>query len=276
MENEVNDITKCCISSMNSLYSSIPLGHFKLMFVHHIMESGNDEETDESRSSVIIMVCHYSLVDVCGIRCCKKTINLDLKSLSMKVRRKPFYRDGSIAFCCFHVIRDGLLSFLLAFLFHLVPSVIWGPENALGSSRNHAAMGIVWFGSWPVIACCLQCLRPYGIQFEGYNKFRKKKYTSFVSYPSKQYALEIQKWITTVKEEYILTQTTNHNTVVHVPPLPQLNPWDHLPFLIRFTFFIGLITNMFVTLYLVQQCINRGCCKDDENTLTSCRDTGYP
>ena len=39
---------------------------------------------------------------------------------------------------------------------------------------------------------------------------------------------------------------------------------------------LGLVINMLVTGVIVGECMDRGCCKDEDDTLASCVATGYP
>ena len=64
-------------------------------------------------------------------------------------------------------IRDFFTSFVFAFLFHLVPSMIWGPVHVLGTPENHQAMGAVWFGGWVVWFILAVFMRPRGFTVEG-------------------------------------------------------------------------------------------------------------
>ena len=47
------------------------------------------------------------------------------------------------------------MAFLLAFMFHLVPSVAIGVEVVLGSALAHQQLGVVWFAGWPVFIILL-------------------------------------------------------------------------------------------------------------------------
>lgn len=263
-ERDTNDITSYSLTSLDLLYSFIPVGCYKLRFEFSQEGSNCDEERDEVGSkSPIIMICEHGCL---GQRCCRKSMELDWESLSASVEKKPYI-------CCsWRILRDGINSFVFAFLFHLVPSVIWGPENALGSSANHQKMGVVWFGSWPVIFILLQYLRPQGIHFCGNTPRHGPRKKYFLPFPSKKYATDVKTWIETSKQ--LIQQ--DGNTTSTIPSLPKKSHWSNVPMIVGLTFLLFLIVNMFVTMKLVQDCTSRGCCKDNEDTLMSCRETGYP
>lgn len=176
---------------------------------------------------------------------------------SLQVRRQSVCH-------CWRLTRDAILSFVLAFLFHLLPSIVWGAENSLGSPSNHQLMGVVWFLGWPIWFAVMQVIwRPWGIQI---NTTSDKGSSSslFVPFDSWQHATDVVDWWQNKK-----------NNGDPVPPRPRslvADPW----FLFGWIFSLILVINMFVTGVLVVQCNERGCCKDDETTLECCVETGYP
>ena len=90
--------------------------------------------------------------------CCTSTTALSIQSST--VCKQPLCS-------MWRLLRDAAASFVLAFFFHLVPSIAWGAERSLGSPSNHALMGIVWFLGWPVWFVIVQALRPWGLRVEG-------------------------------------------------------------------------------------------------------------
>eukprot|EP00947_MAST-08B_sp_MAST-8B-sp1_P001455 g1455.t1 len=75
---------------------------------------------------------------------------------------------GCPATASFHVL-SVFFAFLLAFLFHLIPSVIVGVEIVLGSPEMHQQLGVVWFGGWPVFIVILILTRflfDYGLEIK--------------------------------------------------------------------------------------------------------------
>lgn len=172
---------------------------------------------------------------------------------SLQVCRQPVCH-------CLRLTRDAVLSFVVAFLFHLLPSIVWGAEESLGSSSNHQLMGAVWFLGWPIWFAVMQVLwRPWGIQIT-----TAAKGDWFVPFDSWQHVTDVVAWWPTNKSS---------NEPVPARPRPLMfDPW----FLFGWLFSLVLVTNMFVTGVLVFQCNERGCCKDDESTLDCCVETGYP
>ena len=143
---------------------------------------------------------------------------------------------------------------MLAFLFHLVPSIIWGAENSLGSSRNHQLMGVVWFGGWPCWWVFLQLLRPWGLLVRDSNV---KVHIPLASWDE---ARAVAEWWGEGK------------IGPPPPPAPTIDAW----LVVGLSALLALLANALYTGAEVVACMDRGCCKDDASTLASCRATGYP
>ncbi|CAB9528379.1 expressed unknown protein [Seminavis robusta] len=221
------------------LYRFLPVGSFTVTFD----TTGNEK------------MAHIS-ASCCG--CCAGTeqsvpMNDDT---TLQVLQQPLCHCGRL-------VRDAGLAFVLAFLFHLIPSIIWGAEESLGSSSNHQLMGAVWFGGWPIWFIIMQFLRPWGIQIQ--TKNNDDNATIFVPFASWKHATEV----------VACWEKSKYETPM--PPMPEKPSLFHdLQFIVGWIFFLVLIINMFVTGALVTDCNSRGCCKDDEDTLDCCVETGYP
>ena len=97
-------------------------------------------------------------------------------------RNKTIFRPGKQPVNCHQSlslwVRDIFASFLMAFLFHLIPSIIWGAENSLGTPSNHQMMGAVWFLGWPIFGCLLlgATFQKKGIIVEKHDEESKKQH----------------------------------------------------------------------------------------------------
>mmetsp|Transcript_10995 Transcript_10995/g.23492 ORF Transcript_10995/g.23492 Transcript_10995/m.23492 type:complete len:291 (-) Transcript_10995:198-1070(-) len=164
------------------------------------------------------------------------------------------------------LLRDAPLSFLLAFLIHLVPSIIWGAEESLGSPENHALMGVVWFGLWPVWYILLQLLRPWGISLDLTCCACEAWGGIFVPFASYKHATEVC--------AYWRKAYTQRDPSVERPP-SRARLCDAF-MLIGILVLAGLLANAIYTGVEVLACSDRGCCADDKSTLDNCTATGYP
>ncbi len=186
--------------------------------------------------------------------CCKKNIEICDKhdNKEEEIHKKIIKRPCTIQ----STIIEFFLSFIFAFLVHLVPSIIWGAENSLGSSSNHAKMGIIWFGLWPIWWILFIYLRPYGLQVNP---------ETFIPISSPKKILLKEK---DDDDQSIDPLIKNENKKKY-----SLWTWKSI---LAFFLFLFLLINCIVTLILVSECLDRGCCKDDEDTLLNCTTTGYP
>ena len=153
------------------------------------------------------------------------------------------------------LLRDAAVSFIVALLFHLIPSIIWGAEESLGSAHNHQLMGAVWFGGWPFWFLVMSALRPPGLHLSsGYC-------STFVPFNSLAHAQAVAAW--------------RHSAPARPKPtasVPLCDAWMVAGLIV----WLVLIGNGIFTGAEVMACIGRGCCKDDSNTIDCCVATGYP
>jgi len=206
-------------------------------------------ELDEQQC--IARVLHRS--GITGIYCPR-----EIRDATPILKRQPF-------FCWARLVRDGGISFLFALLFHLVPSIIWGAENSLGSPWNHALMGVVWFGGWPLWFVFAQLLRPWGIAFSPGCTDCTGCESVFVPFASYAHAQQVQVWWASAMRDGKATtrppvRTRCCNTLMAIGLL----------------IWAALIANAIYTGVQVLECVDRGCCADDKSTLDSCVATGYP
>ena len=172
--------------------------------------------------------------------------------------------------CCEALVRlarDLAGSFVLAFLVHLVPSIIWGAEVSLGSPSNHQLMGVVWFLGWPVWFVLLQLLRPDGLSLRrrvAAVKFDDNPRPIFVPFGSRAHAEAVKAWWEGWQQ---------NRSDPPPPPPPTRCGWPQAVGLLLLS---GLVGDALATGSIVTACIERGCCLDDEATLASCRATGFP
>ena len=176
--------------------------------------------------------------------------------------------------CCEALVRlarDLAGSFVLAFLVHLVPSIIWGAEVSLGSPSNHQLMGVVWFLGWPVWFVLLQLLRPDGLSLRRRVsedialKFDDNPRPIFVPFGSRAHAEAVKAWWEGWQQ--------NRSDPPPPPPPTRCCGWPQAVGLLLLSALVG---NALATASIVTACIERGCCLDDEATLASCRATGFP
>ena len=176
--------------------------------------------------------------------------------------------------CCEALVRlarDLAGSFVLAFLVHLVPSIIWGAEVSLGSPSNHQLMGVVWFLGWPVWFVLLQLLRPDGLSLRRRVsedialKFDDNPRPIFVPFGSRAHAEAVKAWWEGWQQ--------NRSDPPPPPPPWRCCGWPQAVGLLLLSLLVG---NALATGSIVTACIERGCCLDDEATLASCRATGFP
>lgn len=220
------------------LYRFIPIGKYVMSF-----------DRCDARAHISGSTCG-------GACCCAIRRNVSAAS-NLVVRKQPLCN-------ILRLLRDAALAFPLAFMFHLVPAVIWGPETSLGSSSNHIIMGYVWFVGWPVWFGIMQLfLRPWGIEVT-----TPEHDTFFVPFASYKHASEVVSWWQNN------CKGNSSNDEEPLPQKPQLrrDPW----FMVGWFFALFLVINMVVTGVLVMQCSNRGCCVDNGSTLDCCVETGYP
>jgi hypothetical protein len=167
------------------------------------------------------------------------------------------------------LLRDLPIAFLAAFLFHLVPSIIWGAEVSLGSPANHQLVGVVWFAGWPVWFLVLQLLRPWGLHCP-YTPDGLGCTGTFIPFASHAHAKAVAEWWAAAARK--------HGASQEPPPLPlaRCARRDVACTLVGLAVVIALVVNALVTAAAVQSSVNRGCCLDNATTLESCRATGYP
>eukprot|EP01128_Nolandella_sp_AFSM9_P008634 TRINITY_DN5321_c0_g1_i1.p1 TRINITY_DN5321_c0_g1~~TRINITY_DN5321_c0_g1_i1.p1 ORF type:complete len:241 (-),score=34.38 TRINITY_DN5321_c0_g1_i1:107-829(-) len=97
-----------------------------------------------------------------GLCCCSCYTTEDEFTITKQslISRRP------AKFCPFgwwsiaYVVLMILWTFTLAFLLHLIPSMIITPEVVLGSPENHQALGMVWGVIWAVLVLIHPFLRP--------------------------------------------------------------------------------------------------------------------
>lgn len=180
--------------------------------------------------------------------CCKSTGQLSLAPV-------PLVQKESIT--CYTVLRDLFLSFVFAFLFHLIPSLIWTPEASLGSPDNHQKMGMVWFGGWILLwfPLFIFVFRPWGVKCAS---------GDFIQMPTYEDAVTtVERWGMCVDSPGTMPSFKK----------PRFCKRPHL--IGSFVLAVMLVWGL-VTMSLVQECNGRGCCKDDASTLDACVATGYP
>ena len=237
-------------------------------------------------------MAHISGSDCCF--CCCSTdasVPMNLTTTTLQVQRQYLWN-------WWRLLRDAGLAFVAAFLFHLVPAIIWGAEQSLGSPSNHQLMGAVWFIGWPIWFFIFQCfLRPWGIRIESSSSSNgigavaaaaASTTAVFVPFASWKHATDIviwwEKYNNRNQQEKEITQSEQQQvsssqlpTNIYVEALPEKPKLIcGIYFVVGWIFFLFLIVNMFVTGYLVAECNSQGCCKDDETTLDCCVETGYP
>jgi len=194
--------------------------------------------------------------------CCScASVRIELEAVP-KLSRQPI--------CSwFRLIRDLPIAFLAAFLFHLIPSIIWGAEVSLGSPANHQLMGVVWFVGWPVWFLLFQLLRPWGLYCPGTPDGLGCTGT-FIPFASHAHAKAVVEWWAAAADKNGASQSP--------PPLPpaEFAPRDVACTVVGLAVVIALVANALATAVVIQSCMSRGCCFDNATTLDSCRNTGYP
>lgn len=184
---------------------------------------------------------------------------LDPKTAHIDVRRRPTCGRGS---CDWRLALGNLFwSFILAFLVHLVPSIIWGAANSLGSPGNHGKMGAVWFSLWPVFFAVMSAAQPYGI--------------TTADAEGKQWFVQTTFATRGLAEQIV--QTWQRPCSLDHGAAPGSIPGTWRPQTIAGTGAgLALIANALYTGYAVMVCMGNGCCRDDAATLLSCASTGFP
>jgi len=203
-------------------------------------------------SRVVVVVVVHSIRKLSSRRVQKQLFSSSYTG-QLNLRPAPTVAKAKITCCT--ILRDVLLSFVFAFLFHLIPSLIWGVETSLGSASNHQRMGAVWFGGW-AIWCPLFIigLRPWGLHHEG----------NFIQIPTKSDAERAaERWTSIIDSPDVLPTLQKQRLVQPAQIVGS--------FVFAFLIIWGL-----VTMSMVQACNDRGCCKDDSSTLDFCVKTGYP
>ena len=233
----MTDKRTLCIRSPFVLWRCVPCGFVDLTF-----------RTDENGAPIHVS-CHTA---VCCWCCCEPQ-QLSLDS-TVAVAKQPLCNG-------WRLLRDTGASFVLAFLFHLIPSVLWGAARSLGSPRNHALMGVVWFAGWPVFFAILQLLRPWGLQLSP-----RAASARFVPFQSRAHAAAVAAWW--------MSRRDGKAGVAAQPPTrwTMCNAWLVLGLLL----WAVLWANALYTGVEVAACSGRGCCRDNATTLECCVATGYP
>lgn len=203
-------------------------------------------------------------IEVCWDSCCCACLPVRLDARTVpRVRKQPLW---SVA----RLIRDLPISFVIAFLFHLVPSNAWGAEVSLGSPQHHQMMGIVWFGGWPVFFILLQLLRPWGLHLPATPAGCGCTGT-FIPFASPTHARAVAEW-------WAAAVAKNRTVNASLPPLPRarLTACDATNIVAGLLVAAALVVNALVTAAAVNDCMSRGCCFDNATSLESCRATGFP
>lgn len=195
--------------------------------------------------------------------CCPcAALRIELEAVP-KVGRQPLCSWARL-------LRDAPISFLAAFLFHLIPSIIWGAEKSLGSPGNHQLMGIVWFAGWPVWFLLLQLLRPWGLHCSGTSDGLGCTGV-FIPFASHSHAKAVADWWTQAA-----AKSRAGLPGLAPPPRSKSSPAEIACMVIGLAVVLGLIGNALGTAAAIQSCMGRGCCFDNATTLDSCSATGYP
>ena len=180
------------------------------------------------------------------------------------VRDRAQLRVGYQPFCdAPRLLRDVLVSFLVAFLFHLIPSILWGAEASLGSPDNHRLMGAVWFGGWPIWFLVLSALRTPGLHLDARAGCCSAGFVPFHSYA---HAEAVAAWHASARADPRVKPAP-------VPsPVPVIDVW----LLAGLAAWAVLLGNAIYVAAEVAACMDRGCCRDDAATLDCCVASGYP
>eukprot|EP00967_Tisochrysis_lutea_P051717 scaffold63935_cov39-Tisochrysis_lutea.AAC.1 len=141
------------------------------------------------------------------------------------------------------LLRDVPISFLAAFLFHLIPSLIWGAEVSLGSPSNHQTMGVVWFAGWPIWFIIFQLLRPWGLHCPG-TVDRVSCTGTFIPFASYYQAKAVAEWWAKAAAEI--------HTLEHPPSIPRVRfpPQDIACTAVGLAVVLALIANGVATLVI--------------------------
>ena len=184
---------------------------------------------------------------------------------------QPQLRAGYQPFCnAPRLLRDVLVSFLVAFLFHLIPSILWGAEESLGSPDNHRLMGAVWFGGWPMWFLVLSALRTPGLHLDANPGCCS---AGFVPMHSYAHAEAVAAW--RASHAWRLNRL-GADPVVKLAPAPAPAPLFDAWMLAGLVVWAVLVGNAIYVAAKVLSCHDRGCCRDDAATLDCCVATGYP
>ena len=183
------------------------------------------------------------------------------------------------------IIRDVFLSFVTAFLFHLIPSIIWGAEESLGTPENHQSMGSVWLWGWPVFGCLFlgATLNVRGVLVEQAGRANPcfislTHFTGDLAVRVAHTFTEHPKLGVAASADDLEISTTSANTgsVQFLGTSDGgLSTW-RAPTIAGVLFWSVLWINGIVTAVLVQTCMARGCCLDDATTYVNCTTTGLP
>lgn len=177
-------------------------------------------------------------------------------------------------------VRDILASFVMAFLFHLIPSIIWGAERSLGTPTNHQTMGAVWFLGWPLFGCLLlgATFQKKGIIIEELHSEDLIPRRHFVQLT--HFKGDLHKHVSRATERHLGLASEEQSHENAIRGLLELHGGGISKWRAATVggclFWIILWVNGVVTGIVVQNCMASGCCLDNETTYDSCTTTGEP
>ena len=179
------------------------------------------------------------------------------RCVDVRVSRQPACTGQALS-----VASNVFWSFILAFLTHLVPSIIWGAASSLGSPRNHGRMGIVWFSLWPVYCAIMVLARPRGL--------------IVTDDAGRDHFVQMTLATGDLAERVAAFWMQPHHLGKGETGTVQMPRMWRPVTVVGTLVFIALLANAFYTGAAVVACMGRGCCRDNATTLPSCVATGYP
>ena len=218
----------------------------------------------------------------CGSCCCGGQGEIQFaraNTVSVNAGKRPMCLDPILW------VRDVLASFVTAFLFHLIPSIIWGAEESLGTPENHQSMGAVWFLGWPLFGSLFLCatLNVRGVLVEKAGKVKP----FFI--PLTHFNGDLADRVAHAITEHLdlatgacADESKSSTSTMNAGSAPQFGKADgellvwRAPTIFGVLFWSVLWINGIVTGVLVQNCMAAGCCLDDAATYVNCTTTGHP